>query len=41
MSIDTPSAPRNGRNDGPGMCTPGGGPSWTGAGRAATVSPKS
>ena len=26
QSIATPSAPRNGRNDGPGMWTPGGGP---------------
>ena len=36
MSIVTPSAPRIGRNDGPGMWTPGGGPSWmtTGSGGA-------
>ena len=27
-----------GRNDGPGMWTPGGGPSWTTAGSAGTVS---
>ena len=25
---NTPNAPRNGRHDGPGMWTPGGGPSW-------------
>ena len=32
ISIVTPTAPRNGRNDGPGMWTPGGGPSWMTAG---------
>ena len=41
MSIDTPSAPRNGRKDGPGMWTPGGGPVWTSAGSAGTVEPTS
>ena len=38
MSIAVPIAPRNGRNDGPGMCTPGGGPSWMTAGSVGVVS---
>ena len=33
--IDSP--PRIGRNDGPGMWTPGGGPSWITAGRVTAV----
>ena len=36
-----PIAPRMGRNDGPGMCTPGGGPVWTSAGSAGAVGPTS
>ena len=37
MRIVTPIAPMIGRNDGPGMWTPGGGPSWTTAGSAGIV----
>ena len=42
ISIPVPIAPRNGRNDGPGMWTPAGGPSWTRTGRSVLVcSPRS
>ena len=39
-SANIPNAPRNGRHDGPGMWTPGGGPSWmTTPAATGTVAP--
>ncbi len=41
ITANSPNAPRNGRHDGPGMWTPGGGPSWTVAGTIVVVGPMS
>ncbi len=40
-SNPAPRAARNGRKDGPGMCTPGGGPVWVTSGSSGTVDPRS